>query len=120
MVQFESPNAQDHEGTAHTSSPVQNMGHLFHGFSLTSPSHALRYGFRTIRGRTGGVSLEASAKRPRSTEPAAAAMKKKRIVTTILQPGKDGDGQDFESKSRVRLVVKRGEARVMLVDRSGG
>jgi len=75
------------------------MGHLFHGFSLTSPSHALRYGFRTIRGRTGGVSLEASAERPRSTEPAAATVKRKRIVTTILQPEKDREGQDFESKS---------------------
>lgn len=36
------------------------MGHLLHGGSLASLSHVLRYGFRTMRGSTGGVSLEAS------------------------------------------------------------
>ena len=28
--------------SSHTSSPVQNIGHLCHGVSLTSPSHVLR------------------------------------------------------------------------------
>jgi hypothetical protein len=43
-----------------TSSPVQNMGHLLHGVSLAFGSHVLRYGFRTMRGNTGGVSCDAS------------------------------------------------------------
>lgn len=42
-----------------TSSPVQNIGHLFHGEILASPSQVLRYGFRTVSGITGGVSVEA-------------------------------------------------------------
>ena len=41
-----------------TSSPVQNMGHFFHGSLLASPSHVLRYGFRTMSGSTGGVSVD--------------------------------------------------------------
>lgn len=57
--------------TIRTSSPVQNMGHLFHGVSLTSPSQVLKYGFLTARGTTGGVSLEAPAGRLSSAEPAA-------------------------------------------------
>lgn len=54
-----------------TSSPVQNIGHLFHGVSLTSPSHVLKYGFLTAKGTTGGVSLEAPTGRLSSAEPAA-------------------------------------------------
>lgn len=52
-----------------TSDPVQNIGHLFHGSCLASLSHKLRYGLRTTRGSTGGVSLEASTlqyERPRA------------------------------------------------------
>jgi hypothetical protein len=44
-----------------TSCPVQNMGHFSHGLSLAFPSHVLRYGFRTIKGSTGGVNREHSA-----------------------------------------------------------
>lgn len=58
-----------------TSSPVQNMGHLFHGVSLTSPSHVLRYGSLTAKGTTGGVSFEAPAGRLNSAEPAAIAVR---------------------------------------------
>lgn len=43
----------------HTSWPVQNIGHLSHGFSLALVSQRLRYGLRTISGSTGGVSLDA-------------------------------------------------------------
>ena len=38
------------------------MGHLLHGTSLALPSHVERYGFRTISGSTGGVSMDASVK----------------------------------------------------------
>ena len=41
--------------------PVQNMGHRVHGASRAFPSQVLRYGFRTAKGRTGGVSVEALA-----------------------------------------------------------
>lgn len=41
--------------------PVQNMGHRVHGASRAFPSQVLRYGFRTAKGRTGGVSVEAVA-----------------------------------------------------------
>lgn len=56
-----------------TSSPVQNMGHLSHGVSLALPSHALKYGFLTARGTTGGVSFEAPTGRLSSADPAATA-----------------------------------------------
>lgn len=62
-----------------TSSPVQNMGHLFHGVSLTSPSHVLKYGFLTARGTTGGVSFEAFAGKLSSAEPAASAVRSQYI-----------------------------------------
>lgn len=55
----------------HTSSPVQNMGHLLHGSSLASFNQVLMYGVRTVRGNTGGVSDEA-ATRPVSSAAAAA------------------------------------------------
>lgn len=55
-----------------TRSPVQNIGHSYHGGSLASPSQVLKYGLRTINGRTGGVSLEAWADKT-SADPAAAA-----------------------------------------------
>ena len=69
-----------------TSSPVQNMGHLFHGVSLASPSHVLRYGFLTVRGKTGGVSFEAPTERLRTAEPAARVMASQCILiyTTSL------------------------------------
>lgn len=44
-----------------TESPVQKMGHCSHGASRER-THVLRYGFRTINGNTGGVSVEALAK----------------------------------------------------------
>ena len=50
-----------------TSWPVQNMGHLFQGACLASLSHVLRYGFRTIKGSTGGVSNEAEDKHAENT-----------------------------------------------------
>lgn len=62
-----------------TSSPVQNMGHLFHGVSLASPSHVLKYGFLTAKGTTGGVSFEAPTGRLRSADPAASAVRSQRI-----------------------------------------
>jgi hypothetical protein len=63
-----------------TSSPVQNIGHLFHGVSLASPSHVLKYGLRTTKGSTGGVSFEASTGRLSSAEPAATAATSQCIV----------------------------------------
>jgi hypothetical protein len=41
--------------TSLTSAPVQNIGHLVQGSSRALCNHVLRYGLRTIRGRTGGV-----------------------------------------------------------------
>ena len=43
-----------------TCAPVQNMGQSSHGGLRAFPSHVLRYGLRTIRGRTGGFSVDAS------------------------------------------------------------
>ena len=63
-----------------TSSPVQNIGHLFHGVSLASPSHALKYGFRTANGSTGGVRFEAPTGRLSSAEPATTELKSQCIV----------------------------------------
>lgn len=62
-----------------TCSPVQNMGHLFHGDSLASPSQVLRYGFLTTKGTTGGVSFEAPTERLSSAEPAATAVRSQYI-----------------------------------------
>jgi hypothetical protein len=45
-----------------TSCPVQKIGQFSQGFSLACPSQVLRYAFLTIRGRTGGVNVEASLK----------------------------------------------------------
>ena len=76
---------------SHTSCPVQNMGHLVHGGSLASLSHVLRYGFRTMRGNTGGVSLDAPhvvvSKAEAST---AAAVRYPRIVVPVCL-ARDGD-----------------------------
>jgi hypothetical protein len=63
-----------------TSEPVQNMGHFFHGSSLAFPSHVLRYGLRTMSGRTGGVRDEASATPARSAVEAVAMTPKERIA----------------------------------------
>lgn len=41
--------------------PVQNMGQLSHGASRAWLNQMLRYGFRTINGRTGGTKTEAQA-----------------------------------------------------------
>ena len=68
----------------HTSSPVQNIGHLSHGVSLALPNHVLKYGFRTARGSTGGVSTEAIAGRS-SAEPAAAAAVSQCIVKGYIE-----------------------------------
>ena len=62
-----------------TCSPVQNMGHLFHGVSLASPSQVLRYGFLTTKGTTGGVRFEAPTGRLSSAEPAAIAVRSQYI-----------------------------------------
>ena len=62
------------DGLILTLSPVQNMGHSCHGGSLASPNQVLRYGFRTIKGSTGGVKLDANA------EPAAAATTSQRML----------------------------------------
>ena len=67
----------------HTSSPVQNIGHLFHGVTLASPSHVLKYGFLTVKGNTGGVSLEAPTGRLSSAELAATALKNQCIIQSI-------------------------------------
>lgn len=56
------------------------MGHLFHGVSLASPNHVLKYGFRTTKGKTGGVSFEAPTGRLSRAEPAATAAKSQCIV----------------------------------------
>lgn len=53
-----------------TESPVQKMGHCSHGASRER-TQVLRYGLRTINGRTGGVRVEALA-----TAAAAAPTKK--------------------------------------------
>ena len=63
----------------HTSSPVQNMGHLCHGVSLASPNHALKYGVRTVKGTTGGVSFDAPTGRLSRAEPAVSALKSQYI-----------------------------------------
>lgn len=39
--------------------PVQNMGQCSQGTSRALPNQVLRYGLRTISGRTGGVKVEA-------------------------------------------------------------
>jgi hypothetical protein len=39
--------------------PVQKMGHFSQGTSRALPSQVLKYGFRTIKGMTGGVRDEA-------------------------------------------------------------
>ena len=70
---------------AHTDAPVQNIGHLFHGASLASSSHVLRYGLRTIRGSTGGECVEADAEKLHSAEPRAAAAKDQSIVGRVKQ-----------------------------------
>ena len=66
-------------GVKLTSCPVQNMGHLLHGGSRASPSHVLKYGLRTISGRTGGVSVDASTAFASSAEAATAASRSPRI-----------------------------------------
>lgn len=43
-------------------SPFQNMGQLSHGTPRALPSHVLKYGLRTINGRTEGFNDEALAK----------------------------------------------------------
>jgi hypothetical protein len=53
------------------------MGHLLHGSPRAFCSHVLRYGLRTIRGRTGGFNVDAPATLARS---AAAATVKDRIA----------------------------------------
>lgn len=67
----------------HTSSPVQNIGHLFHGVSLASPNQVLKYGLRTAKGNTGGVSFEAPAGIPSSAEPAAVAVRNQCMLSYI-------------------------------------
>ena len=76
----------------HTSWPVQNIGHLLHGGSLALASHVLRYGFLTMRGSTGGVSVEASVVVPLNSDQATAAavVMKKRIVTMASKCGGEG------------------------------
>jgi hypothetical protein len=68
--------------TSLTSAPVQNMGHLLHGSSRAFWSHVLRYGLRTMRGRTGGLSVEAPTALARS---AVRAKLKGRIARTIAR-----------------------------------
>lgn len=43
----------------HTEPPVQNIGHDVQGSSLALASQVERYGFRTMSGSTGGVSVDA-------------------------------------------------------------
>lgn len=76
----------------HTSSPVQNIGHLFHGEILASPSHVLRYGLRTIKGKTGGVKVDASAIELSSAEPATAATKDEYITHTASLAPSNANG----------------------------
>ena len=63
----------------HTSVPYQNMGHFVHGSSRALPSHVDRYGFLTIRGRTGGVRTDADAG---ATLASSAAVIELRCMTT--------------------------------------
>ena len=51
------------------------MGHLLHGTSLASASHVERYGFRTMSGKTGGVSVEALVKHSKSKLAITVAMR---------------------------------------------
>lgn len=68
-----------------TSSPVQNMGHLFQGVSLASPNQVLKYGFLTAKGTTGGVSLEAPTGRLSSAETAAIVVRSQCIVYNTIR-----------------------------------
>ena len=74
-----------------TSSPVQNMGHFLHGSLLASPSHVLRYGFRTMSGSTGGVSVDecsfASAMAQKAVRNTAA-----RIAGDVVGRGREASG----------------------------
>lgn len=82
-----------------TSWPVQNIGHLFHGFSLASLSHKLRYGLRTIRGSTGGVSLDALASKLIKARAQAAAVSSwcmrvldwEALSTALYHGGREGE-----------------------------
>jgi len=56
--------------------PVQKMGHFSHGSSRAPVSQVLRYGLRTSKGRTGGVSVEALAT-------AASTRRSNRIVASV-------------------------------------
>jgi hypothetical protein len=73
--------------------PVQNVGHLSHGTFLASGSQALRYGFRTIKGRTGGVSVEARDLLKRTAKPAITAVFNRLI-------GLMSKGKSYESYER--------------------
>lgn len=68
------------ESQVRTSCPVQNIGHLSHGAPLASCSHVLRYGFLTMSGRTGGLSVEAWIESPKSAPAATAAARNERIM----------------------------------------
>ena len=58
------------------------MGHDCHGGSLAFANHVLRYGFRTMRGNTGGTKFEASVVLLSSVQTAATAAKEERILFT--------------------------------------
>jgi hypothetical protein len=71
------------------------MGHFFHGTSRALPSQVLKYGFRTIRGSTGGVRVEQLATADRSREAVANAELSHMLKARLLgmPSGRIGEGE---------------------------
>ena len=59
---------------------IQNTGHLLLGGDLASCNHVLSYGFRTMRGRIGGVSVDVWQTRLKRKEAASAARRRSVIA----------------------------------------
>lgn len=94
---------------SHTLCPVQNIGHFDHGSSLASASHVERYGLRTIRGNTGGVSVDAAPRLLRSETtraftPAARMIMQapKQISTTRWQSARKSCSGRKKGRSRFK------------------
>jgi hypothetical protein len=71
------------------------MGHLLHGSSLALPNHALRYGFLTINGSTGGVKVDASATAATST---STVVRNDRIVPSLMKSPYQRKGSFYRAK----------------------
>lgn len=87
-----------------TEFPVQKIGHLSHGGSRER-THVLRYGFRTISGKTGGVRVEALAR-------ATAAAPRMRFNRILNAPGTRGGemvSSSFWKKGRLAALITKRE-----------